>query len=117
MAHSCAEPIERQSAKSRQDEIQPTSLAIDRLHYNSLVALAFLFIVYCFEAGIFFTVVPWTRFWSLNPILHYSPAITMIAENSWVRGLVSGFGVAHFFVGGRALYDHFLSGAAKRGRR
>lgn len=69
------------------------------------MALTFLFVLYCLEAGVFFTVAPWTRFWSLNPLLHYNPLIALIADNAWFRGFVSGFGLAHFIVGIRELYE------------
>jgi hypothetical protein len=69
------------------------------------MALTFLFVLYCLEAGVFFTVAPWTRFWSVNPLLHYNPLIALIADNAWVRGFVSGFGLVHFVVGIRELYD------------
>ncbi|MBI2213003.1 MAG: hypothetical protein HYU52_05090 [Acidobacteria bacterium] len=67
------------------------------------MAIAILFIIYCLEAGAFFSLVPWTRFWSFHPILHASPTLAMIADNLYVRGLVSGFGLAHFIVAFREL--------------
>ena len=67
------------------------------------MALTFLFILYCIEAGLFFLVAPWTRFWTLNPLLHATPLVALIAENSFVRGFVSGFGVVHLVVGAREL--------------
>lgn len=67
------------------------------------MALTFLFVLYCFEAGIFFAVAPWTRFWELNPLLNYSPAIALVAENAYFRGFMSGFGLVHLLVGAREL--------------
>jgi hypothetical protein len=61
------------------------------------------FALYCLEAGIFFTIVPWTRVWTLNPWLHNSVAVGMWADNPFVRGFVSGFGVIHLIVGMRDL--------------
>lgn len=63
------------------------------------MASTFLFIFYCFEAGIFFVIVPWSRFWVMNPLLHYSPPIAALTDNNYVRGLVSGFGLVHLVVG------------------
>lgn len=62
------------------------------------MAIAILFILYCIEAGAFFSIVPWTRFWAFHPLLHASPMISVIADNLFVRGMVSGFGLAHFIV-------------------
>jgi len=58
-----------------------------------------LFILYCFEAGVFFVIVPWTKFWAQNPLLQSLEVIRPLAENYFFRGLVSGFGLVHFIVG------------------
>lgn len=57
------------------------------------------FALYCLEAGLFFTIVPWTRVWTLNPWLHSTLTLAAWADNPFVRGLVSGFGVIHLIVG------------------
>jgi len=69
------------------------------------VALGVIFAVYCFEAGLFFLIAPWTKFWALNPLLHSTDLLGVISENGYMRGLVSGFGVIHLFVGGREVID------------
>lgn len=69
------------------------------------VALSVVFAIYCFEAGVFFIIAPWTKFWSLNPLLHANDVVTAFAENDYVRGLVSGFGFVHLFVGAREVID------------
>ena len=43
------------------------------------------FALYCLEAGLFFIVVPWTRVWSMNPILQASPQLLILAGNPFVR--------------------------------
>ncbi len=63
------------------------------------MTVALFFALYCLEAGLFFIVVPWTRVWSMNPILHADPALMLLAGNPFVRGFVSGFGVAHLLIG------------------
>lgn len=67
------------------------------------MSLALFYALYCLEAGMFFTVVPWTRIWTLNPLLHHNLAVAMWADNPFVRGFVSGFGVIHLILGGREL--------------
>lgn len=67
------------------------------------MALPLFYALYCLEAGLFFTVVPWTKVWTLNPLLHGDLAIGLWADNPFVRGLVSGFGVVHLIVGVREL--------------
>jgi hypothetical protein len=63
------------------------------------MSVPLFFALYCLEAGLFFLVVPWTRLWTFNPLLHSSEALTLIAGNPFVRGFVSGFGVVHLIIG------------------
>jgi hypothetical protein len=67
------------------------------------LSIPLFFALYCLEAGLFFTVVPWTRIWTLNPLLHENVAIAFWADNPFVRGFISGVGVIHFIVGIREL--------------
>ena len=67
------------------------------------MALPLFYALYCLEAGLFFTVVPWTRVWTLNPLLHSQMEIALWADNPFVRGLISGFGLVHLIVGVREL--------------
>jgi hypothetical protein len=67
------------------------------------MSLALFFALYCLEAGLFFTVVPWTRIWTMNSLLHDSMAIAIFADNPFVRGFVSGIGVLHLIYGVREL--------------
>ena len=63
------------------------------------MSLPLFFALYCLEAGLFFIVVPWTRFWTINPLLQSTAAVSMLAGNPFVRGFVSGFGVIHLIIG------------------
>jgi len=65
------------------------------------MSVALFFALYCLEAGLFFLIVPWTRVWTMNPILHVTPALILFADNPFVRGFISGFGIIHLFVGVR----------------
>lgn len=67
------------------------------------MSLPLFFALYCLEAGLFFTVVPWTRVWTLNTILHSTASMALWADNPFVRGFVSGVGVLHLIVGAREL--------------
>lgn len=67
------------------------------------MSLALFYALYCLEAGLFFTIVPWTRVWTLNPWLHNSAALGLLADNPYIRGFVTGFGVIHLIVGVREL--------------
>jgi hypothetical protein len=63
------------------------------------MSVPLFFALYCLEAGLFFIIVPWTKLWTLNPLLHSSAAVTLLAGNPFVRGFVSGFGVVHLLIG------------------
>lgn len=80
------------------------------------MSLALFFAIYCLEAGLFFLFVPWTRLWTLNPLLHGNLAVGMWADNPFVRGLVSGFGVVHLLIGMkdlmRIIREHRKGGAS-----
>ena len=74
------------------------------------MAAALLFIFYCFEAGVFFTVVPWTRFWTANPLLNSSALLSILAQNGYFRGFISGVGIVHLLVGAREILALFQRG-------
>lgn len=63
------------------------------------MSVPLFFALYCIEAGLFFTIVPWTMIWTLNPLLHSSMSVAIWADNPFVRGFVSGFGLLHLIVG------------------
>lgn len=63
------------------------------------MSVPLFFALYCLEAGLFFTVVPWTRLWTMNPWLHQNLTIGLWIDNPFVRGFVSGFGVIHIILG------------------
>ena len=63
------------------------------------MSLAVFFAVYCLEAGLFFIIVPWTRLWTINPLLHGTYTISMMANDPFLRGFISGLGVVHIILG------------------
>ena len=63
------------------------------------MSLGLFFALYCLEAGLFFTIVPWTRIWTMNPLLHSTLTMGLVVDNPFVRGFVSGFGVIHLLIG------------------
>jgi len=78
------------------------------------MSVPLFFALYCLEAGLFFVVVPWTRLWTLNPLLHSNMTVSMLAGNPFVRGFVSVFGVAHLLIGIKDIIR--LSQARRQGR-
>ena len=63
------------------------------------MSITLFFALYCLEAGLFFLIFPWTRLWTLNPLLHSNLTVSMLAGNAFVRGFVSGFGLVHILIG------------------
>jgi hypothetical protein len=78
------------------------------------VSVPLFFALYCLEAGLFFLVVPWTRLWTLNPLLNSGETVAMLAGNPYFRGLVSGFGVVHLIIGIKDIIQ--ISQARRQGR-
>lgn len=68
------------------------------------MALPLFYAIYCLEAGVFFTIVPWTRLWTVNPLLHTTFAVSVWADNPFVRGFISGIGLIHLVLGARELF-------------
>lgn len=79
------------------------------------MTLRVLFVLYCIEAGFFFFLAPWTRFWTFNPILTFTPAVAAWTGNSYFRGFVSGVGVIHLLAGARELLEILRSRRAISG--
>lgn len=79
------------------------------------MSLPLFFALYCLEAGLFFTVAPWTRIWTMNSLLHASTAVAVVADNPFFRGFVSGIGVLHLIYGVREIMR--LSRARRSGAR
>ena len=63
------------------------------------MTLSLFIALYLLEAGVFFTIIPWTRIWTLNPLLHNHSGLAAFADNPYVRGFVSGIGVVHIMIG------------------
>jgi hypothetical protein len=57
-------------------------------------ALNILYIVFCFEMGVFLFVLPWVSLWSKNYFVGHYPMIAGIAANYFLRGAISGIGLA-----------------------
>jgi hypothetical protein len=54
-----------------------------------------LFVVYCLEAGLLLAVTPWTSTWERLLLTAGPGLLRALAPSTWLRGLVSGFGLVH----------------------
>lgn len=68
--------------------------------------LYILYIVYCFEVGIFLIIFPWISMWESNLILQQYPSLRVVLLNNFVRGAVSGLGLVNVIIGGWEVF-HF----------
>lgn len=57
-------------------------------------ALTIVYILFCFEMGAFLFVLPWVSLWSRNVFVAQYPWVSDLALNYFVRGAVSGIGLA-----------------------
>jgi len=61
-------------------------------------ALNILYIVICFEMGVFLFVLPWVPMWSKNYFVAHYPMVAGIATNYFIRGAISGIGLADIWL-------------------
>ncbi len=64
--------------------------------------LTILYVLVTFEIGVFLFVLPWVSMWSQNFFADRLPLVSMVARNYFVRGAVSGVGLADIWL---ALYE------------
>ena len=64
--------------------------------------LTILYVLVTFEIGVFLFVLPWVSMWSQNFFAARSPLVSKVARNYFVRGAVSGVGLADIWL---ALYE------------
>jgi len=69
------------------------------------------YVLVCLVIGIILIATPWTPLWTNNSLLAGFPRLRAALMNDFVRGLVSGLGVADIFLGVAELvgYSEFRS--------
>ena len=61
--------------------------------------LSIVFIVYCFEVGVFLVILPWFSIWENNVLVQRYSLIRSIALNGYTRGAVTGLGLSNLVLG------------------
>jgi len=61
-----------------------------------------IYIVFCSELGIFLFILPWASFWRKNYFIDHYPLLSAISRNYFLRGAVSGLGLADIWL---AVYE------------
>ena len=61
-------------------------------------ALVILYVLFCFELGLFLLILPWVSIWTSNHFVLTHGWVSAIALNHFVRGAVSGLGLADIWL-------------------
>jgi hypothetical protein len=59
---------------------------------------ALLFILVCFEVGVFLLVFPWMDYWDSNWIAGLAPWMHPVWSSSYFRGALSGVGLLNIYI-------------------
>lgn len=59
----------------------------------------FIYLFYCFEAGLFLLLIPWLRAWEDNYFLYRFRFLQPIVLSGFTRGAVSSLGLVHILLG------------------
>jgi hypothetical protein len=57
-----------------------------------------LFVIVCFEVGVFLVIFPWTPQWGSNHLANSFPWLRGYWSNSYFRGALSGLGVVNIYI-------------------
>jgi len=57
-----------------------------------------LFIMICFEVGLFLIVFPWMDYWNRNSIAGISPLMRALWDSPYFRGALSGLGFVNIYI-------------------
>ncbi len=66
--------------------------------------LSALFILLYFEIGVLLLLIPWASVWTKNYLVNHSPWVAAVAKNYFVRGAVSGIGLADMWLAAYELW-------------
>jgi hypothetical protein len=69
---------------------------MDYRWYHKLAGI--LFVVLCFEVGLFLVFFPWSDFWRPNLLGSFSPEWGRMWMNFHFRGAVSGLGLINIYI-------------------
>lgn len=61
--------------------------------------LSIIYIIYCFEVGIFLILFPWFGIWDNNVIIHRFPIIKTLVLNGYTKGAITGLGLSNLVLG------------------
>ena len=62
--------------------------------------LRILYILFCFQVGVFLLLLPWMRLWESHGLLLQFPSVRPVMMNNFFRGAISGLGIVNVLIGG-----------------
>lgn len=77
---------------------QGTSLRVASQQALGSRWVTILYVAFCFEMGVFLFVFPWVSIWHHNFFLARYSWLSVVAQNYYVRGAVSGMGLADIYL-------------------
>jgi len=83
------QPVERPAVE---EPVEPRRTS----WFHKLATL--LFIIVCFEVGVFLLVFPWMDYWGNNYIAALAPWVRAIWESPYFRGALSGLGLVNIYI-------------------
>lgn len=69
-----------------------------------------IFILFCFDLGLFLLIYPWTEGWSDNYFAWFIPSWHVFWNNSYVRGALSGIGAVNLWIAITEVFHMFAGG-------
>ena len=84
------QPLERQPAIEA--PVEPARIP----WYQRLGTL--LFVIVCFEVGIFLMIFPWMEYWDQNWIAGMAPWVRAVGNSPFFRGALSGLGLLNIYI-------------------
>jgi len=57
-----------------------------------------VFVLFCFEVGVFLLAFPWLQAWDINIIASYSPWMHALWFSPYFRGALSGLGLVNIYI-------------------
>jgi hypothetical protein len=82
-----------------QQQTRPRAVAAPAPIWLQRISLVVL-VLFCFYIGGLLAVLPWSpRYWDQNGWIMAHPAVDMIIEQGWVRGLITGIGLIDIWIG------------------
>ncbi len=98
LARRDPEPAAGPSAEPASSSVAPApGTAADVPPWLRRLSLA-VYILFCLEMGVLLLVLPWHSVWSSNSLLSGRPYLAALANNSFVRGAVSGLGLVDIWL-------------------